>query len=88
MRYSVLFLRRAEKQFRKLPVTIQERIAESIGVLAHNPDNPALDVKALTNDPEASYRLRVGNYRVKYSRDDSIRILEIVRVGHQKDVYR
>ncbi|MCB1938894.1 MAG: type II toxin-antitoxin system RelE/ParE family toxin [Rhodocyclaceae bacterium] len=88
MRYSVLILRRAEKQLRKLPVATQERIAESIGVLAHNPDNPALDIKALTNDPEAGYRLRIGSYRVKYSRDDSIRILEIVRVGHRKDIYR
>ncbi len=88
MRYSVLILRRAEKQLKKLPATVQERIAESIGLLAHNPDNPALDVKALTNDPEAGFRLRVGNYRVKYCRDDSIRILEIVKVGHRKDIYR
>ncbi|MCB1896649.1 MAG: type II toxin-antitoxin system RelE/ParE family toxin [Zoogloeaceae bacterium] len=88
MRYSVLILRRAQKELKKLPAPTRERIAEAIGRLAHNPDNPVLDVKALNNDPEARYRLRVGSYRVKYSRDDEIRILEIVRVGHRKDVYR
>jgi mRNA interferase RelE/StbE len=57
-------------------------------MLGWNPKDPALDVKALTNDPEAQYRLRVGNYRVKYNRDDGIKIIEIVRIGHRKDVYR
>lgn len=88
MRYSVLILRRAQKELKKLPIATQERIAEAIGRLAHDPDDPSLDVKALTNDPEARFRLRVGSYRVKYCREDEIRILEIVRVGHRKDVYR
>lgn len=88
MRYNVFISRRAEKQLHKLPSTTQERIAEAIGMLGHNPDNPALDIKALTNDPEAQYRLRVGSYRVKYNRDDGIRIIDVIRVGHRKDIYR
>ena len=47
-----------------------------------------IECETLTNDPEAKYRLRVGNYRVKYNRDDSIKIIEVVRVGHRKDNYR
>ncbi len=88
MRYNILITRRAMKQMKSLPVTTQERIAEAIGMLGNNPDNPALNVKTLTNDPEAKYRLRVGNYRVKYNRDDGIKIIEVVRVGHRKDIYR
>lgn len=88
MRYTVFIGRRAQKQLKSLPATIQERIAESIGMLGNNPDNPALNVKALTNDPESQYRLRVGSYRVKYDRDDGIKIVEVVRIGHRKDVYR
>jgi len=57
-------------------------------VLRHNPNDPALNVKSLTNDSEAQLRLRVGSYRVKYNRDDDIKIIEVVRVGHRKDVYR
>ena len=88
MRYNVLITRKARKQLERLPATSRERIAEAIGMLGNAPDNPALDVKALTNDSEAQYRLRVGSYRVKYKRDDGIKILEVVRVGHRKDVYR
>ena len=88
MRYTVVVTRRAKKQLDSLPVATQERIAEAIGMLGNNPANPALNVKALTNDPEAQYRLRVGSYRVKYNRDDGIKIVEVVRVGHRKDVYR
>lgn len=88
MRYNVFVTRRARKQLESLPVMTRERIAEAIGMLSHNPDDPALNVKALTNDPEAKYRLRVGNYRVKYNRDDGIKVIEVVRVGHRKDIYR
>jgi mRNA interferase RelE/StbE len=88
MRYQVFIMKRAKRQLEKLPVQIQERIAEGVGKLGNNPDDVLLDVKSLTNDSEARYRLRVGNYRVKYNRDDEIRIVEIVRVGHRKEIYR
>lgn len=34
------------------------------------------------------YRVRRGPYRVAYSVDDTTRIVEVVRVGHRRDVYR
>ena len=88
MRYQIGIIRKAQRQLMKLPVSAQERIAESIGMLSHNPDNPALDVKPLKNDFEARYRLRVGDYQVKFNRDDEIFIIEITRVAHRKDVYK
>jgi len=72
----------------KLSINIRERISEQIAMLGLNPDNPLLEIKALTNDPEAKLRLRVGNYRVKFNRDNEIRIVEIVRVGHHKEIYK
>ena len=86
--YEINITKRAQKQLFKLSLTIRERIAEQIFMLGHNPDNSSLDIKSLTNDPEARLRLRVGNYRVKFNRDDEIRILEIIRVGHRKDIYK
>ena len=87
-KYEINITKRAQKQLFKLSVTIRERIAEQIFMLGHNPDNPSLDIKSLTNDPEARLRLRVGNYRVKFNRDDEIRIVEIIRVGHRKEIYK
>ena len=88
MRYRIEIMKKARRQLLKLSVQTQERIAESIGLLGANPDNPSLDIKPLTNDPEARYRLRAGNYRVKFNRQDAIRIIEIVRIGHRKDIYK
>lgn len=34
------------------------------------------------------YRVRQGNYRVVYSVDDHDRLVDIVKVGHRRDVYR
>jgi mRNA interferase RelE/StbE len=34
------------------------------------------------------YRLREGNYRILYSIDDEKLLVDVVKVGHRKDVYR
>lgn len=87
-KYQINITKRAQKQLLKLSIAVRERIAEQIFMLGNDPDHPSLDIKSLTNDPEAKLRLRVGNYRVKYNRDDGIRVVEIVRVGHRKEIYK
>jgi len=34
------------------------------------------------------YRLRIGNYRALYTVDDQTRTIEIISVGHRKEIYR
>lgn len=34
------------------------------------------------------YRIRQGSYRLIYSVDDQLRVVDIVKVGHRRDVYR
>jgi len=34
------------------------------------------------------YRVRQGNYRVIYSVDDQSHVVDIIKVGHRRDVYR
>ena len=34
------------------------------------------------------YRVRQGNYRFIYSIDDQSRVVDVVKLGHTKDVYR
>lgn len=87
-KHGILITKRASKQLNKLSATIREKIAEQIYLLGLDPDNPNLDIKSLTNDPDAKLRLRVGNYRVKFNRDGEIKIIEIVKVGHRKDIYK
>jgi mRNA interferase RelE/StbE len=34
------------------------------------------------------YRLRVGQYRILYAIDDRERVVEVIAVGHRREVYR
>lgn len=34
------------------------------------------------------YRVREGNYRILYSIEDEKLLVDVVKVGHRKDVYR
>jgi len=88
MRYQILIVRKASKELKRLPARSRESITERIAMLGRDPDNPALDVKRINNHPRADYRLRVGAYRVLFNREDTIRVVEVVRVAHRKEVYQ
>jgi mRNA interferase RelE/StbE len=55
-----------------------------IDELAQNP-NEMPNIKKLSSHPAAGYRLRVGDYRILFDKDDRIRI---IKIGHRKDVYQ
>ena len=68
-----------------MPREDARRTLAKLDMLAENPDRQDLNVIASTN--RSGYRLRVGNYRALYERDDDIRILAVAKIGHRKDVY-
>ena len=57
----------------------------AIFALGHNPR--PLGCKKLTG-PGDLYRIRVGEWRVVYTVEDSRLVVLVVRVGHRGDVYR
>ena len=88
MRYRIEITKRADKQLLALSAKVRERIAEKIGLLGSDPSAQAIDVKPLINDPEARFRLRVGSYRVKFNRDDTLKVIAVARIGHRKEIYK
>jgi mRNA interferase RelE/StbE len=88
MKYSVEITNQAHKQLMALQQNSRERVAERIADLGNNPDNSALDVKPLKGDPEARFRLRVGVYRVKFNREDKLKIISIIRIVDRKEAYK
>jgi mRNA interferase RelE/StbE len=86
MAYQLSFSDRALKSLRKIQKSDSERIVSALEDLAKSPDSKA-NVKKLTNHPDAIFRLRVGNYRVLYDQNDSIRIIAVIDIGHRKDIY-
>ena len=83
LNYDVLILSSAEKEMNKLQVKDFNRISGKILSLGKAPRPRGF--RKLTNREE--YRLRVGDYRVLYSIDDSNRLITILAVGHRREVY-
>ena len=82
--YSIRIKRSAEKEMDILPTNLFERVSEAILSLEANPR--PLSCKKLRGVNE--YRLRVGNYRILYIVNDAQHVVEIMAVGHRRDVYR
>jgi mRNA interferase RelE/StbE len=83
--YQIKFKSSAAKEFRKLPSGIKERIREAVNQLTKNP-LPTGVIKLKGED--RLFRIRIGNYRIVYEIDDSVKLVLITRVRHRKDVYR
>lgn len=84
--YEVQFTEVALNNLQKYPANDRKRIIERIEAMAENPLQ-ALNIKRLVNF-DVSYRLRVGNYRVLFERDDIIRIIDVIDVLPKGRAYR
>lgn len=82
-KYTVSLTKRAEKQLDKLPDLIAEPIFKSLDALAYNPRPHGY--KKLKG--REAYRIRVGVYRVIYSILDKVLIVEVIDIGHRKEIY-
>jgi mRNA interferase RelE/StbE len=62
----------------------RKRVVNRIAALAEDP-RPAGCQKLSGRD---AYRIRQGVYRIVYTISDARLLVEVVRVGHRRDVYR
>lgn len=83
--YRIEWKRSAEKELAKLPAPIIPRIIDVVGQLAEDP-YPVGSRKLAGSDH--TYRIRVSDYRVIYTVEKSMLRIEIIRVGHRREVYR
>ncbi len=81
--YSITITKTAQKQLDKLSDNIAEPIFEAIQNLAHNP-RPHGCKKLKGRD---GYRIRKGNYRIIYDIYDNVLVVDVIAVGHRKDIY-
>lgn len=85
MSYSIVISKSVQKQINNLPSEIQKRIFEKIQSLK---DNPRPDGIIKLKNCDREYRVRVGNYRVRYEINDEDRIILLLQCKHRKDIYR
>ena len=82
--YSLRIKRSAEKELRGVPKKDLPRVIERIQSLAVNPHPPGHQ-KLSGHD---QYRVRQGDYRILYTIDNPGRVVEIIKIGHRREVYR
>lgn len=82
--YKVVISKSASKEIASLPSQIINRIIPVIKKLGENPRPPGC--KKLKGGQD-TWRIRMGDYRVIYTIDDVIRIVDVRSVGHRKDIY-
>ena len=83
--YKIILKQSARKFLERLPRQIAKDIDSEIISLAKDPLNRK-NVRKLTGS--LFYRLRVGDYRIIFERQDKERTIAILKIGHRKDVYR
>ncbi len=85
MSYTVVISKSVQKQIDDLPNDVTLRVSEKIQSLALEP-RPDGVVKLKGYDRE--YRVRTGDYRVRYEVDDENQLVQILQCKHRNDVYR
>jgi mRNA interferase RelE/StbE len=83
MAYNVTLKKRAIKALEKINEPYYFNIKEAIYNLADNP-RPTGYKKLKGRD---AYRIRVADYRIIYEILDSILLVDVIDLGHRKDVY-
>jgi mRNA interferase RelE/StbE len=83
MAYQVNFSKQAFKQLEKINEPYYSKIKEAISELANDP-RPQGYKKLKGSD---SYRIRVANYRIIYDIFDHQLVVDVIALGHRKDIY-
>lgn len=85
--YTVFTLAAARRQLTQLRKTHNSNLKNIVAAIRSLADIPRpLASRKLVD--RTALRLRVGDYRIIYSVDDSRRTVTIIAIGHRREVYR
>lgn len=85
MKWKVSLRPRAQKEFQKLPKSLQARVVSRLERLAEDPFGPGSDKLA---GHENLWRIRLGDYRIIFEPKKEILLITVIRIGDRKEVYR
>lgn len=82
--YKLFFKKSVQKDLNETPKKDLKKILARIKALAEDPRSAGCE--KLTGHER--YRVRQGRYRILYSIQDDELTVWVVKIGHQRDVYR
>ena len=83
---KIVYSRDARRQMKRLDKTVQRRIKRYMANVA-SLVNPRARGKGLSGNLSEYWSYRVGDYRIVCRIQDNILQIEVVKVGHRRDVY-
>ncbi|MBV8541541.1 MAG: type II toxin-antitoxin system RelE/ParE family toxin [Pseudonocardiales bacterium] len=83
-------VRVAHTAARRLPEHLPEAVAAACVEFLYGPlaENPYRVGATLRKPFESYWRARRGEYRVRYTIDDSIQTVQVLDISHRRDAYR
>lgn len=85
MSHEVRWLPHAQRDLKRLDPPVRRRVIDAVTHFARTGEG---DVVRLVNVDPPEYRLRVGDWRVRFTRDDEHRLLNVLRVLPRGKAYR
>ena len=83
-KYKISIKKSAVKELETVPKEYLSKIISRIRSLSESP-RPSGSQKFSAKE---QYRLRQGDYRIIYAIEDDEKTVQIVKIGHRRDVYR
>ena len=83
MTYTIALKKRAIRALELINEPYYTKIKEAIYGLAYTPRPPGC-IKLKGRD---GYRIRVADYRIIYDIFDDLLLVEVIDLGHRKDIY-
>jgi mRNA interferase RelE/StbE len=84
--YRLKYRRKARNYLARLPFKIKSNIITKLHELKANPDDSNLDIDKLKAGK--GYRLRIGQYRIIYTRHEDQLLIEVVKIRPRGDIYK
>ena len=81
---KISFVKSAEKELLNLDKNLAKRILDKINLLQDNPYGQ----NSQKLGGGKGYRIRIGDWRVIYTVDKTVKTITVIRIRHRRDVYR
>ena len=82
--YRITIKKSAAKELQAIPQKDMRKIVMRIRSLARNPRHHGSQKLA----GQEQYRIRQGDYRIVYFIEDKETLIDIIKIGHRREVYR
>lgn len=87
-KYEVLFSGRARKTLKKMDQHESLVLLSWIKKNLVGTSNPRAFGKSLTGNYSGYWRYRIGSYRIIAEIDDDVLKIDLIGIGHRKDMYK